>query len=161
MSMDCLHQSGKHRVDIWLCLQEPAIGKQCNRWEDLTLATDDKYRKLSPRALFCTSCHWPPGQSAPCGSTCHLVIQGGLWKAMALLFSTPNQHLYSCVSTSKVMMELLERKRCWCVLFFHLMVKAGSQHFLAWLLSLQTSAQAGGNCLSSSELEARDWHLLM
>lgn len=82
-----------------------------------------------------------------------------LWKAKAPLFSTANQDFYSCVIISK-MMELLERKKCQYVIFLYFMTEADSQHFLAWLLFLHTSAQVRGNCLSSSELEARDWHLL-
>lgn len=86
-------------------------------------------------------------------------VNFGLWKAKAPLFSTTNQGFYSCANISK-MMELLERKKRWYIIFLHFMTEADSQHFLAWLLSFQTSAQVRGNCLSSSELEARDWHLL-
>lgn len=84
-------------------------------------------------------------------ATLLFVVNFGIWKAQASLFSSTKQCFYSCVSTLK-MMELLERKKTLLHYF-------PPFHFLAWLLSFQPSAQVRGNCLGS-ELEARDWHLL-
>lgn len=112
-------------------------------------------------AFFCMFCYCSLCSKHPVAIRTTLLfrVNFGLWKAEVPLFSTANQDFYCYVNISKIM-ELLERKKSQYVIFLHFVTEAVSQHFLSWLLSFQTSLQVGGNCLSSSEPEARDWHLL-
>lgn len=84
--------------------------------------------------IFCWSCSWISfaefwpfcvytaidllcsKRPATIRATLLFIMNFGIWKSQASLFSSTNQCFYSCVSTSK-MMELLERKKNIATLF--------------------------------------------
>lgn len=117
----------------------------------------------SAGAAYCTcrietlSCiSWPLMWKGPCGNAIHATllsrVRFGLWKAKAPL-EPGFQYLKDDGITRK-------KKRKKSKHFPPCHGRGWEPNFLAWLLSCQTSAQVRGNCLSSWELEAGDWHLL-